>query len=226
MSINNRIKEVRERFCKGSNTEFARKLGRRTNTTSNWISEGYNVGRGVASEISDVFGVDLDWLLTGVGDMMKSTAQPMGIAVKAFSESSVMVDYIPVHASASFVESICDEKECNFGTIPVIPINGEKLDSHYKVFEVSGDSMMPTINDGALILTKEINEAQWAYAEGVVVVVFNEMVVIKRMAENHIYDNNMVVLSSDNEKYGTMKIELSDIRAIYKAKRKISENIF
>ena len=170
--------------------------------------------------------LNIGWVITGDGDMLSTAAHQVGVAIKADTESVVMINFIPVHASASFVESICDEKECAFEKMPVIPLNGEKLDSSYKIFEVSGDSMVPTINDGALILAKEINEAQWAYAEGVVVVVFNEMVVIKRMAENRIFDSNMIVLSSDNEKYGKMQIELSNIRAIYKAKRKISENIF
>ena len=74
MNINDRVKEVQEKFCGGSNLEFANKLGRNLNTTSNWVRNGYSVGRGVASEIASVFGVDLNWLMTGDGQMLNGSA--------------------------------------------------------------------------------------------------------------------------------------------------------
>lgn len=227
MNINNRIKKVRDEFCGGSNVEFARKLGKKTNTTSNWVRNGYSVGRGVVSEIAAVFCINSNWLLTGEGEMLTDSAKKIGDAVKASADEFVLIDYIPVRASASFIESLCDEKAYDFEKIPVIPRNGEVLKpEEYKIFEVSGDSMSPTINDGAQILVKEIPEGKWAYAEGVAVVVFQDMVVIKRITRNDILNGNCLFLSSDNPKYGQMQVALSDIRAIYKAKRKISENIF
>lgn len=83
MNINDRVKEVREKFCGGSNLEFANKLGRNPNTTSNWVRNGYSVGRGVASEIASVFGVDLNWLMTGDGQMLNGSvpAVPAGSGV-------------------------------------------------------------------------------------------------------------------------------------------------
>lgn len=171
--------------------------------------------------------LNMEWLLTGNGEMINDSATELGPAGKASADDVVQIPYIPVRASATFIESLCDEKEYRFDQLPVVPVNGEVLNSaQYKIFEVSGDSMTPTINDGALILVKEIEESKWAYAEGVVVVVFQDMVVVKRISRNDILNANYLILTSDNPKYGQMQVALSDIRAIYKAKRKISENIF
>lgn len=223
MSAKDRLK-IYLKYKNVSSTDFVESIG---------ASSGYvnAMVRGFGPKYEPIIrekypDLNIGWIVSGDGEMLTTTVQARGAAIKANIDSAVMINFVPVHASASFIESICDEKECSFDQMPVIPINGEKLDNAYKIFEVSGESMTPTISDGALILAKEINEAHWAYAEGVVVVVFNDMVVVKRMAENHIYDKNMIILSSDNEKYGKMQIALSDIRAIYKAKRKISENIF
>lgn len=76
MNINTRIREIREKFCNGSNVEFAKKLEKAPNTTSNWVRSGYSVGRGVSSEIAAAFGVDLNWLLTGEGEMLKAPKNP------------------------------------------------------------------------------------------------------------------------------------------------------
>lgn len=70
-TINSRIKQIRQTFCEGNNVEFAKKTKKEPNTTSNWVRDGYSVGRGVASEISSAFSVDLDWILTGEGEMLK-----------------------------------------------------------------------------------------------------------------------------------------------------------
>ena len=72
-SINSRIKEIRRLFCDGSNKAFADRMGRQPNVTSNWVREGYSVGEGVAIDIAKVFEVSHDWLLTGEGEMLKTS---------------------------------------------------------------------------------------------------------------------------------------------------------
>lgn len=74
-SINFRIKLIREHFCDGSNKEFAKIMGRKENVVNNWVREGYSVGRGIANEIANKFGVDVEWIMIGLGEMLKSAAQ-------------------------------------------------------------------------------------------------------------------------------------------------------
>jgi transcriptional regulator with XRE-family HTH domain len=72
-TINKRIRYVRKQFCDDKNSKFAAALGENANTVNNWIRDGYNVGRGVASKISDYFNVSIEWLLTGEGEMLRNS---------------------------------------------------------------------------------------------------------------------------------------------------------
>ncbi|MDR2927170.1 MAG: hypothetical protein LBV41_03045, partial [Cytophagaceae bacterium] len=70
-TINGRIKKIREHFCNDSNKVFANEVGEKPNTVNNWIREGYSVSRGVASKLTEKFPVDLNWLLSGEGEMLR-----------------------------------------------------------------------------------------------------------------------------------------------------------
>lgn len=174
--------------------------------------------------------LNTNWLLTGEGDMLKPQSNAVeigGVISSSLNDTFVsQVDFIPVSAHATFIENLDQPESTVFEKMPVVLRPHERNDiASYKVFEIEGDSMMPRINDGALVLAKEIPEAQWHYAEGVVIVIFAEYVVIKRMEANRILTDNYIILASENERYGKMTVPLSDIRAIYKAKRIISSDI-
>ncbi|MBD5279125.1 MAG: S24 family peptidase [Bacteroides sp.] len=142
-------------------------------------------------------------------------------------EGVVMVDFIPVSAHATFIENIDTISSADFEQYPLIPMGNERNDiDSLRIFEVDGDSMYPTLTAGSLILAKEIPERSWHYAEGVVVAVYNEYVVVKRIASNRLLTDNCLILKSDNETYGEMTVPLSDLRGLYKAKRIISSEIF
>lgn len=163
------------------------------------------------------------------GDMLKSNAHSLGggtYAASQYDDNVVMADYVPVSARASFLENLDTPNYSIADKYPIIPNNGERAEiEKFKVFEVEGDSMYPTINNGALILAKIVPESSWHYAEGIVVAVYSDFVVVKRILRNELLTNNCLILTSDNEKYGQMTVQLSDIRAIYKAKRIISSDI-
>lgn len=174
--------------------------------------------------------VNVDWLLTGEGPMIStktSNARLLG-GVYASSpkdnEDVVMIDYVPGTATATFIE-YSGSTNPQFEKIAVLRQYGEILDNSYKVFEVMGESMSPRIPNRAKILTKEIPESKWSMAEGVVVVVFGDEVVVKRIIDNDLATRNAIVLSSDNPNYGARTVALADIRYMYKALRIISADI-
>lgn len=169
------------------------------------------------------------WLLTGKGEMLvQSNAKMVGgtYVVGQKDDEIVMVDFIPVSASASFVESLYGDGNMELDKYPIIPVGNERKNvNDLRIFEVEGDSMYPTILSGSLILAKEIPEKDWHYAEGVVIAIYSEYIVCKRIARNCLMTDNYLVLRSDNESYGEMTIALSDLRGLYKAKRIISSEI-
>lgn len=199
------------------------------------LSGRQRFGKKQAQIWSDKFGLSKSWLLTGEGEMLKQKAETttgnakeIGAVypVTSRDEEIVMIDFIPVSATASFIESLSGGSDPACEKYPVIPRGNERNDiNSLRIFEVEGDSMFPTIASGALILAKEIPEKSWHYAEGVVVAVFSEYVVVKRVARNCLLTDNYIVLSSDNEDYGEMTVALADLRGLFKAKRIISSEI-
>ncbi|MCI1683796.1 MAG: hypothetical protein LKI39_14775 [Bacteroides sp.] len=73
-SINDRINQIKIKFFgddRGSHKQFIEKIGVASNTASNWIKEGYNIGRDVITKILKAFPeVNARWLITGDGEML------------------------------------------------------------------------------------------------------------------------------------------------------------
>lgn len=179
---------------------------------------------GFACRVESLYGVSSTWLLTGEGEMFKKEGVFKGTAHKEINENLASLEFVSHKATASFVEHYgTDNREIEY--IGVIPMPGEELDNSYKVFEVTGESMLPQIKPMARILVHEIPKTKWHYAEGVVVVVLKDMILIKRITQNALDTDSWIELSSDNPKYGRKVVQLCDIRAIFKAIRKISEPI-
>lgn len=228
------METVKERLtyflkCEGINkSEFGRRIG----VSSAFISSMRKSIQPdkVASIEANFPELNISWLLTGTGDMLKpeSTAHEIGDAVAVGDRDDVvsLIDFVPVTAHATFIENLETPASDQFDKFPVIlrPAEREEADK-YKIFEVEGDSMAPAIYDGSIVLAKEIPESRWHYAEGTVIIAYAEYVVIKRIKANRLLTDYFLILSSDNEKYGEMTVQLSDIRAIYKAKRIISSDI-
>lgn len=188
------------------------------------------ISSGVANKIISEFPqYNLTWLLSGEGEMIKensNTARMLGgvYASTQGDDNVVMVDYVPGTATATFIEYVGSNNPESY-KIAVLKQYGETIDKSYKVFEVIGESMSPRIPNRAKILTKEISSQKWGVAEGVVVVVFGDEVVVKRIINNDLDTKNSLVLSSDNPMYGERQVALADIRAMYKAIRIISADI-
>lgn len=203
------------------------------------FSNGYTrnlKGSPSASKIEDILNsfpeLNRVWLLTGEGNMLKADAAKSNTRLigEAYSASQrdadvSLVDFIPVSAHASFIEDYPCAAE--FDQLPVILKSEEKADiESLKIFEVEGDSMIPTIQPGAMVLTKLIPECRWHYAEGVVVAAYDDFVVLKRVIRNELLTSNRIILGSDNERYGEMTVAAADLRAMFKAKRILSQDIY
>lgn len=222
-NLNTRLNDVIRRLGL-TQKKLADEIGTSQSAISAIAQGARPMTEGFACRIENAYGVNAYWLLTGEGEMLKGNGILMGGAQKEIVEHISQIEFISHKATASFVEDYdSDNREKEY--IGVVPLPGEILDDSYKVFEVIGESMLPQIKPFARILVQKIPEPKWHYAEGVVVVVLKDMVLIKRITQNALDTDNWIELSSDNSKYGKKIIQLCDIRAIFKAIRKISEPI-
>ncbi|MDE6415889.1 MAG: helix-turn-helix domain-containing protein [Duncaniella sp.] len=230
-TLNERL-DIFRRHIGLSQTEFAESLGTSQPTISAILSGSRSLSKGMIARIRERFpDLNTEWMRTGEGKMLNSSSDATEIGdayIADYKDPSVLnVDYISVPARASFIENLCNINSEENEKMPIVPMNGERdIISDLKIFEVAGESMTPGISSGALILTKAIPEQKWHTVTGVAVVVFGEFVTVKRIKSNTLESDNQLLLESDNPNYGSVTVQRADIRAIYKAIRKVSEPIF
>lgn len=150
-----------------------------------------------------------------------------GVYAVNSSDSEVsIIDMVPVSALASFVENPDSSQITEIDHQPVILSQTEKkyIKDLY-IIKVEGESMEPTVKNKAEVLARLLNENSWHNASGIVFVVFGDYSVIKRVKANNLISGNSIILSSDNHGYGEMTVQRSDIRAIFKAIRIISQDL-
>ena len=175
--------------------------------------------------LSKQYNVDINYIITGEGEpFIKANVSNVEAVGAYISDNLVRVPYVPVSATASFIDSLYDVNY-EMDTYSLVPEKDELLDDKYMVFQVNGDSMEPTIPDGSKILAHKIDESQWENADGVVVVVYGKVLTVKRIKKNALYLDNLLVLKADNHKHGEMDVERREIRGMWKVKRIVSLNI-
>lgn len=191
---------------------------------------GDNTRKSTIDKISNQFPeLNRSWLLTGEGTMLRTiepNAELVGIPHKAIIEDTVPVRLFEVNPTATF-QDFCSGEDETPTIINIIPSHGESLDESYCVFQISGESMAPQIQPGARILCQEVPPTRWHTLYGcIVVIAYSDKFVIKRIVTNHLQTNNYLILASDNPDYPAREtVQLSDIRALFKAKRIISSEI-
>lgn len=88
----------------GSNIEFAKALGEKPNTTSNWVSGNRNIGMDIVEKLIAIIpNLNANWLITGEGEMLKNEETKHSIPIK---NSSTTRQFIKDYANGNNLNSI------------------------------------------------------------------------------------------------------------------------
>lgn len=184
--IHETMQRVFEAINTTSPTEIAKKLNTSPQNVQNWINRG--ISKSGAMSVSQQYGVDINWILTGQGDMnsiiiggdnansgSQNTGTQTATTNNYYGVQNVSPNFEPVSDWDSDTPLEADELEipfykdfgvaCGHGSDGVayqsekrrLRISRATLErigsSRDKVFATlaDGDSMSPTINDGATI---------------------------------------------------------------------------
>ncbi len=238
MSISERIREVRDHFCK-SNVEFARLMNTRPNVTSNWINR--NSGSRVAMMVLEKFPqVSTKWLLTGEGEMLAQDSEKLHTKTHTqihktnthttesrpiYDEVTpipydnyMMVEYADLSTSAGLLGRVLPE---------YLPETKRKLmpkefdTGNYLVVKIDGDSMDDgsnmSIPDGSEILIREYflsRGEKLPIRNNLFVIVSQEGTVFKQITE-HNTEEGYIRCHSYNPKYKDYNIPLEEILQIF-----------
>ena len=206
-----------------SQQEFASRIGITQGALSQLESQKSKLSLDSLLKINRVFGVDCNWLVTGEGEIFY---QPSGSEPQSMDNGYQISreGYIPLirgEAHAGYIENYLDEKYLD--TLEVYKIPGYETGG-YRLFEVEGDSMTPSIYPGEIVVCERLPDTLSIENGALCIVVAEEGIVAKR---TYVYeeDRNMLILKSDNTDYKTYSIPMDSVREVWRVRAKIT-NVF
>jgi len=219
MSINGRIKEIRDNLCDRQTKSLAEKLDISSQAVSNYIREGYNIGREVIEKLLTAFpNIDANWLIAGEGEMLKNV-KPFRSEVSPVPEGDyMMVEYVDLRASAGKLggADIAQLPETHKRLVPkeyakggflVVRVDGDSMDDGTKRSLSDGDEVLVFQYEGNIMDGLPIRKTLF-------VITTREGNVLKQITEVNA-DERYIVCHSFNTHYADFKVDFRDIHQIF-----------
>lgn len=185
----------------------------------------------VLKQLSDLFNVSLDWLITK--DLSKLSTGELKMSQQVDSEGkrlrilSISVDedgkenieLVPVKASAGYLAGYADPEfisELPRFNLPMLPTGT------YRAFEIKGDSMLP-LQPGSVIIGEYVENWNDIKDGHTYVVLSQEEGVVYKRLFNSLKEKGHITCQSDNPSYAPFVIKGEDILEVWKAKLFISK---
>jgi phage repressor protein C with HTH and peptisase S24 domain len=178
-----------------------------------------------------------DWVFTGRGAMlpgkeetpapyvpseMKMSAAVRDVATgKNFRVLSITsdakgkenIEVVQTKVAASYIDNIQEPEFLT--TLPKISLPGTQFrNGTFRAFEVKGNSMEPTIQQGSLVIGQYVQDWLTLKDDYIYIVVMQDAILIKRLL-NRIEKRQHLVLKSDNPDYENKVIDMEDVRELW-----------
>lgn len=195
-------------------SSFARKLSMDPANMSKHLNGKLPISAGLLNRIAADLGVSKQWLVDGSGlpfakndDVPTIDSDEMVVVGDHRNGSATPVYDIDVTAG-------CLELSREFTNDRIIGyVDLPEVRPGAMLVRVYGDSMMPTIHDGAFIAIRRITDPSCIFWGQIYVVVLDDFRVVKHVRRHA--DPSMVILRSDNPLYDDMEVSRSKIRGLY-----------
>lgn len=205
-TIFDRISTIVEKFGNGKNTVFASLIGVSEANVRNY-KNGVMPKADFLEKIARSFDININWLLTGEGNMLRTESEKEENIPVAHPSDSPMegIPLIPISAMAGAFtgEQSVLEYECERFVVPTF--KGAEF-----LISVKGSSMYPKYNSGDIVACKRLPMDdiffQW---NKVYVLDTDQGPLIKRVKPGS--DKEHVLIVSDNEHYEPFELPLERI---------------
>ena len=224
-----------------SKQDFFRKTGLKYSNFTGKSKESDLTSKSVAEILLKYPDVSPEWLLTGNGEMLKSEEateliktpprveiiEPIKVEGRNLMPKVVVVDdedndripLVSVKAQAGYLEGY---EDCNY--IEELPTYSlpEMRNGTFRMFQVNGFSMYPTLQDGSYVIGEFVENWEWLSDNRVCVVVTERDGVIVKRVTNRAREKGFLYCKSDNRDYKHIKVMLEDVKEIWECKAHIS----
>lgn len=209
-----------------SQKEFAERVGITQGALSQLERGKSKLSLDTIRKISLTFHVNCNWLINGQNDIFLNEAAKEKPALRQSFitrdlQGSVLIPLIREEAHAGYGRNCQDVDYLH--TLDVYKIPGYEA-GNYRLFEVNGDSMMPSIHPREIVIGELVEDWESLENGSLCVVVSEDGIVVKR-----VYflkeDSGALILKSDNPRYKTMGMPLRDVKELWRVQAKIT-NVF
>lgn len=153
------------------------------------------------------------------GQIEKTTLQPVAVTIDHDNTPNIVM--VPVKAQAGYAAHRLEQEVLE--NFPTFNLPGYKYRNNtYRAFEVSGDSMEPSISNGDILICSLVTDWQHLWPGHVYVIVLQDDVLVKRLEHN---EADVLLLSSDNRFYQSVEITLAEVTEIWRVTGKLTQNI-
>lgn len=145
------------------------------------------------------------------------------LTVLVDQDDTERIVHVPIPAQAGYTEQIIDEVFLQ--NLPSYSLPGTAYQAGtFRSFDVSGDSMEPTLREGDKVICSYLDPSYWTTSirdHHVHVIISRGSVVVKRVI-NNIQKHRHLMLLSDNDFYKSYRVNINDIREVWYVKSVLS----
>jgi len=218
--------KLRENKTVRSSRQFAMSLDYLPQSLSEILKGRRDVTIEVLRKTVEVYKVNPVYLFTGEGPMFMTESDHKDFRVLTIvtnAQDDERIIHVPIPAQAGYAAEMSNPTFIQDLPSFNLPDYKYKVGTH-RSFDVSGDSMEPTLFEGDKVICSFLEPTLWETAikdNYVYVIVTHGDVVVKRVFSK-IKEEKKLDLHSDNESYTPYQVSLSDVREIWYVRAKIS----
>lgn len=221
--VNKRFREVykildENNLIKGK-SDIARELGTHNHVINSILKGKRNITVDQLNKLFEVYNVNANFMFGGVGPMFASEDVILNKKYNSLGGAGRKnITLIPQKALAGY--ALESEDPDYFSQLQKFSI--PNMDGELIAIEISGDSMMPTITSGDMVICERL-ERDAPLKDNAVYVVVTDVVVAKRVQQiKQGTKTTALRLISDNNIYRPYEVELSDVTQILKVKCRLT----
>ncbi|MFZ4705477.1 MAG: hypothetical protein ACOYMF_05660 [Bacteroidales bacterium] len=225
MNDSERIRKVLE-YYKMSSNAFSKHIGLSTpQILYDIIKERNGISKDLAEKITAIcLDINIGWLLTGAGDMLKSKQEEEMISNAVIRKSheylTTTAPLISQYAAAGYLSGFSDPEYIE--QQPIYVATKKYSGGNYVAFEIRGDSMddglKHSISNSDVVLCKELKKDYWTcklHIPKIFIIVHRTNGIICKEIIDHDINNGMITCHSFNPENRDFILNLNDVAQLF-----------
>ncbi len=220
------IKQLKTDGVVRSMRQFALSVDYLPQSLSEILKERRDVTIELLRKSVELYKINPVYIYTGEGPLFMTDEDHKNLRVLTIvtnSRGDERIVYVPVPAQAGYASEMSNPTFVQDLPSFTLPDYKYKVGTH-RAFDVSGDSMEPTLFEGDKVVCSFLEPTLWESSiknNFVYVIVTRADVLVKRVF-SFLKEEKQIELHSDNSFYAPYRINLSDVREIWYVRAKIS----